>query len=105
MSRAVDAIEEIALKLCELSNDEAEQDGIILLNGHRMLIALLEAAENHSKISEHVTQALISLSHMSLNHMRPGGKQLLLDAGVLPPTIALLRNGTERPPCLETWCP
>ena len=93
MSRAVDAIEEIALKLCELSNDEAEQDGIILLNGHRMLIALLEAAENHSKISEHVTQALISLSLK-----RPGGKKLLLDAGVLPPTIALLRNGTSSMP-------
>ena len=86
-------LEELALLLRDLSGNEEVQERVILAHGHLMLIALLEPVENDSKMSEHVTQALISLSFK-----RPDRKQMLLEAGILLPTLALLQRGTSSLP-------
>ena len=69
--------------LCE---NETQRDGVVADNGHLALIALLSAGPD-SKTTEIAIGALVNLSFQSAAR-----KQRLMQAGVIAPTVALLRT-------------
>jgi len=77
---------ELARNLLELSRDETQRDGIIAADGHVGLIWLLRAGAD-STTTEYALGGLVNLSFQSTER-----KLRLVEAGVVAPTVMLLRT-------------
>jgi len=77
--------EELARNLLAMCCDEAQRDSVMAANGHVGLIWLLGAGPE-SKTTAYALKALLDLS------MLDGSEPQLIEAGVVAPTVALLRT-------------